>query len=229
MSLSPRRRKRSIKVLVIAPDRMTAEVLTNACGRGAGNLAVTTLVGASHADINQLPLQKPDVALIADEFEEGSQVGFEILRKLRASHRNTAAIMLLKSSSADAVIDTFREGARGVFYRDASLKTLSKCIRVVHGGQLWVGNRDVEHLISALRHTNPMRVTRATGLRPISVREKEVVQLVADGMSNRAIAKSLDLTEDTVRNRLYRIFGKLGISTRVELILYLSSQRDATN
>ena len=229
MAPSPRRLKTLINVLVVAPDNMTAELLTNAFSRGRSNFAVTTLIGASQAVSDKLPRYKSDVALISEELEDGSQAGFKILQKLRDSNHGTPAIMLLKSSRANSVIDAFREGARGVFYRNASLKALSKCIRTVHLGQIWVGNEDLEHLVGALHHTKPMHITDATGVALLTEREEEVVRLVADGMKNRAIAEKLDVTEHSIRNYLYRIFDKLGVSTRVELILYVFSQLDHAN
>jgi DNA-binding NarL/FixJ family response regulator len=229
MTPSSRRPKTPINVLVVAPDNMTAELLTNAFSRGRRNFAVTTLIGASQNVGDKLPRCKPDVALISEELEDGSQAGFKILQKLRDSNQGTAAIMLLKASRADSVIDAFREGARGVFYRNASLKALSKCIRTVHLGQIWVGNEDLEHLVGALHRTETVRITGATGVPLLTEREEDVVRLVADGMKNRAIAERLEVTEHSIRNYLYRIFEKLGVSTRVELILYVFSQRNPTN
>jgi DNA-binding NarL/FixJ family response regulator len=208
---------------------MTAELLTNAFSRGRSNFAVTTLIGTSNTVSDKLPRCKSDVALISEELEDGSQAGFKILQKLRDSNHDTAAVMLLKTSRADSVIDAFREGARGVFYRNSSLKALSKCIRTVHLGQIWVGNEDLEHLVSALHKTKPMHITDATGVALLTEREEDVVRLVADGMKNRAIAERLEVTEHSIRNYLYRIFAKLGVSTRVELILYVFSQRDQMN
>jgi DNA-binding NarL/FixJ family response regulator len=226
---SARRLKTPINVLVVAPDNMTAELLTNAFTRGRSNFAVTTLIGASQTVSDKLPRCKSDVALISEELEDGSQAGFKILQKLRDSNHTTAAVMLLKASRADSVIDAFREGARGVFYRNASLKALSKCIRTVYLGQIWVGNEDLEHLVSALHHARPMHITDANGAALLTEREEDVVRLVADGMKNRAIAEKLEVTEHSIRNYLYRIFEKLGVSTRVELILYVFSQRDMMN
>jgi two-component system nitrate/nitrite response regulator NarL len=226
---SPCRLKSPINVLVVAADNMTAELLTNAFSRGRSNFAVTTLIGASQNVSGELLRCKSDVALISEELEDGSQAGFKILQKLRSAHQGTSAIMLLRSSRADSVIDAFREGARGVFYRNDSLRALSKCIRTVHLGQIWVGNEDIEHLVGALQDAWPMRISDVAGAPLLTQREKDVVRLVADGMKNRAIAEELKVTEHSIRNYLYRIFEKLGVSTRVELILYVFSRRDRTN
>jgi DNA-binding NarL/FixJ family response regulator len=226
---SPRPTKTIINVLIVAQDNITAELLTNAFSHGRSNFAVTTLIGTSRTVSDKLPRCKSDVALISEELEDGPQAGFKILQKLQDSNHGTPAIMLLKSSRANSVIGAFREGARGVFYRNASLKALSKCIRTVHLGQLWVGNEDLEHLVDALHHTKPIHITDATGVGLLTEREEEVVRLVADGMKNRAIAEKLNVTEHSIRNYLYRIFEKLGVSTRVELILYVFSQHNHAN
>jgi DNA-binding NarL/FixJ family response regulator len=60
-------------------------------------------------------------------------------------------------------------------------------------------------------------------------REEDVVRLLADGLKNREIAQKLEVKEHSIRNYLCRIFEKLGVSTRVELILYAFSQRDRNN
>lgn len=229
MTSTQRRQKTPINVLVIAPDNMTAELLTNAFTRGRSNFAVNTLIGTSESVIGQLQQYKSDVALISEELEDGSEAGFRILQKLKGAGNNTAAVMLLRSSRANSVIDAFREGARGVFYRNSSLKALSKCIKTVHLGQFWVGNGDLEHVFGALHSRRTPRITGPDEVPLLTEREEDVVRLVADGMRNRDVAQQLGVTEHSVRNYLYRIFEKLGVSTRVELILYVLSQRNLAN
>jgi DNA-binding NarL/FixJ family response regulator len=60
-------------------------------------------------------------------------------------------------------------------------------------------------------------------------REEDVVRLVADGLKNREIAQRLKVKEHSIRNYIYRIFEKLGVSSRVELFLYAFSRRDSGN
>jgi DNA-binding NarL/FixJ family response regulator len=137
--------------------------------------------------------------------------------------------MLLKSSKPEHVVKAFRDGARGVFYRSHSLKSLSECIQAVHRGQIWASNEDLEHLIRALSHSNPLRLNNSNGMPLLTRREEDVVRLVADGLKNREIAQRLKVKEHSIRNYLYRIFEKLGVSSRVELILYAFSNRDLGN
>jgi len=227
---SLRRPKETIRVLIVTGDNMTAELLKSAFAheRKKG-FAVETLTGSSRKVIGELEAHKPHVALICEELQDGPEAGFKVLHKLRDSHHHTAAIMLLQSSKPDSVVGAFREGARGVFHRAHSLKALSKCIRTVHQEQIWAGNEDLEHLINALGHRKPLQFNDADGLPLLTRREEDVVRLVADGLKNREIAKKLNVAEHSIRNYVYRIFDKLGVSTRVELILYAFNQRDRGN
>ena len=74
--------------------------------------------------------------------------------------------------------------------------------------------------LKALGHTIPVHLRDAHGIELLSKREEEVVRLVAEGMTNREVSARLDLSEHTIRNYLFRIFDKLGVSSRVELVLY---------
>src|SRR5262249_5361294 len=78
-------------------------------------------------------------------------------------------------------------------------------------------------LLEALGEALPLRVIDARGTALLSRREQEVVRCVAEGLSNREIAQRLGLTEHTVKNYLFRIFDKLGVSKRVEVVLYAYS------
>jgi len=222
---SLRRPKERISVLVITGDNMTSELLRNAFAHSRKGFAVETMTGSSQSIIGGLATRKPDVALISEELQDGPRAGVRVLQNLQSSH-GTPAIMLLQDSKPEGVVTAFRGGARGIFYRTHSLKALSKCIRVVHKGQIWASNEDLEHLISALTQTKQLQINNPEGMPLLTRREEEVVHLVADGLKNREIAQQLKVKEHSIRNYIYRIFEKLGVSSRVELILYVFSHRE---
>jgi DNA-binding NarL/FixJ family response regulator len=215
-------------VLVVTPDNMTSELLKNAIAHRRKGFTVETLTGSSQKIIGELDAHKADVALISDELQDGPEAGMKVLQKTRNSN-GASAIMLLKSSKPEHVVKAFRDGARGVFYRSHSLKSLSECIQAVHRGQIWASNEDLEHLIRALSQSNPLHLNNSNGMPLLTRREEDVVRLVADGLKNREIAQRLKVKEHSIRNYLYRIFEKLGVSSRVELILYAFSNRDLGN
>jgi DNA-binding NarL/FixJ family response regulator len=220
--------KDRISVLVVTADNMTSELLKNAFAHGRNGFTVETLTGSSEKIIGELGAHKADVALISEELQDGPEAGIKVLQKTREGY-GTSAIMLLQSCKPERVVNAFRDGARGVFYRTHSLKSLSKCIQTVHQGQIWASNEDLEHLLNALTHIRPLDLNNSNGMPLLTRREEDVVRLVADGLKNREIAQRLKVKEHSIRNYLYRIFEKLGVSNRVELILYAFSQRDTAN
>ena len=111
----------------------------------------------------------------------------------------------------------------GIFCRGDSFAALPKCIRQVHNGQIWVNNGELEFLLELVIFVRPLKIQQTGGMARLTPRERDVVRLVADGMRNQAIAFKLNLSEHTIRNYLIRIFDKLGISSRVELVLYAFS------
>lgn len=175
----------------------------------------------NYADALRLAAQSgPQVAVISTQLEDGPLIGFKLLHQIRSSGLSTAAVMLTDENEPDLVIDSFRSGARGVFCRRNSLKSLSKCIRTVHSGQLWISNEQIEFLFKLITRLKPMQLRQTQHTKVLTKREADIVRLVAEGMRNSEIAVELNLVEHTVRNYLFRIFEKLGLSSRVELVLY---------
>ena len=217
------------RVLIVTGNNMSAEMLKSVLERGQKEFTVETLIGSSQKAIGKLEKPKADVIVICEDLEDGAHAGFRVLKSLRDSHQRCAAIMLLECRNGDCAIEAFRHGACGIFYRTNPVKALSKCIRVVHQGQIWAGNEDIKDILNVLSHLNQFQLKNADGMPLLTRREEEVVRLVADGLKNREIAQKLNLKEHSVRNYLYRIFEKLGVSTRVELILYAVNQWEKSN
>jgi DNA-binding NarL/FixJ family response regulator len=92
---------------------------------------------------------------------------------------------------------------------------------------VWANSEQLQYLIEAIAQVPSLRVVNASGFKLLTPREEQVVALVADGLSNREIAEELGLSEHTVKKYLFRIFDKLGISSRVELVLYAFSHGGA--
>lgn len=168
---------------------------------------------------------KPDVAIISGNLEGAQSRGFEILKGLRVAVPKTRTIMLLDFEECNLVVEAFRMGARGVFCRHDPLKMLSRCVRKVHEGQLWINATSLEFLLEALSKAPATHLVDACGTVLLSRREQDVVRWLVEGFSNREIGSELKISENTVKNYLFRIFDKLGVSSRVEVVIYAASQR----
>jgi DNA-binding NarL/FixJ family response regulator len=150
--------------------------------------------------------------------------GLDTLRELRTARPGIRAVVLLDSRKPEAILDAFRAGARGVFNRDSSIEMFCKCIRSVHQGQIWADSADVALVIEALASAPRVRLPAADGLNLLSKRECEVVQCLVQGLTNREIAERMGLSPHTVKNYLFRVFDKLGVSNRTELLFMTLSQ-----
>jgi len=168
-----------------------------------------------------------DVLLLDADGQGGSWQDMALLRRLHISFPKVAKILLLESLHREQVVNAFRSGARGLFcFAVSPFRALCKCIQVVHSGQIWATAQQIDYLIDLVTQVPSLRVVNAKGNTLVTPREEQVVALVAEGLSNREIAQELGLSEHTVKKYLFRIFDKLGISTRVELVLYAVNHGD---
>jgi DNA-binding NarL/FixJ family response regulator len=165
-----------------------------------------------------------DVALISATLADGPLMGFKALRHLRECAPGVKTVLLLDSPEPNLVLDAFRAGVKGIFCPSQSVfKALCKCVERVHAGQIWANSGELAHVLETFAKLAPMRVVDAGGSRLLTKREEDVVRLLSDGMQNREIAQELNLSEHTVKNYLFRIFDKLGVSSRLELVMYAMS------
>ena len=210
-----------IRVALAESNRMFGQILASLLRRDRG-LEVTDTT----ADPLLLLSGPPhDIVLISAVLDNDRQKAFEFVQELRLSSATTRAVMLLDTPRRDWVVEAFRKGARGVFCRCDSLKLLPKCVRSVHGGQIWANTEQIDCVFQAFAEAPVTRLVGADGEVLLSSREQQVVRFVAEGLSNREIAVRLHLSEHTVKNYIFHIFNKLGISNRVELVLYAANQR----
>ena len=172
---------------------------------------------------------EPHVALISSSLNRGGHKGLELSRQVRSRFPQAKVVILLDRSTRESVIDAFRAGAQGVFCRTGSLKLLRKCILCVHAGQVWANSREIQFLLESLCEVRHKPLVDARGLKLLSKREEDVLYCVVDGLKNREIAAQLHLSEHTIKNYMFRIFDKLGVSSRVEMILYALSQRSSSS
>ena len=209
-----------IKVLAAESTRMNSQLLADALAQDS-QLEVTGIEPKQAAILAAVAQQKPHVVLVSSALEDSGTQGFDLARQIAQNHPGTRVILLMDTSNPTAVVQGFRCGAHGIFSRTESSKSLAKCIHCVHAGQIWANSAELRYVLEALRESEPMRLVDSTGEALLSKREQDVVRCVAEGLSNREIATTLGLTEHTVKNYLFRIFDKLGVSSRVEVVLYV--------
>jgi len=215
-----------ISILVADSTRIHTQLLADAIGSDPG-LQVVASTASSQELLAALARVPVDIAVISHGLDNRPGRGLEVLREMRALRPDIKAVILLESSRAQDVLDCFRAGAKGIFSKHERLESLCKCIRCVHDGQIWARSVELDLALEALASTPVVRTTDYQGLELLSSREREVVQHLAAGMTNREIAEKLRLSPHTVKNYLFRIFDKLGVSSRVEVVLYALGNHSA--
>jgi DNA-binding NarL/FixJ family response regulator len=208
---------RFISVLVGENTRIHSQLLAEAISHDRG-LRVIGAVSTAAEFLSIAARRKPDVAVVSAGLGEDPICGLATLRQFHAEHPEVPAIVLLDSSRREVVLEAFRCGARGIFSKNESLEQLRKCVRSVHQGQVWANSREVRFALEALSAAPSIRAVNANGFEILSARELEVVQHLAEGMTNRGIGERMGLSPHTIKNYVLRIFDKLGVSNRVELL-----------
>jgi len=214
MPLSFATSSKTIGVLVADSNYMQSQLLASALRRRP-EFNVTCCEAKGNAILGTVVDKSVDVILL------NAKHGLNTVRTLHLSHPEIAKILLIDGSDRNTVIDAFRAGVRGLFcFSDSPFRLLCKCIQCVHQGQVWASNEQLQYLVETVTHVPSLRVVNSSGLKLLTPREEQVVALVADGLSNRDVARELGLSEHTVKKYLFRIFDKVGVSSRVELVLY---------
>jgi DNA-binding NarL/FixJ family response regulator len=162
-----------------------------------------------------------DVLLVNTDHGNDLQRDLAIVHHLHLLHPEIQKIVIVDSYDRRLTVDSFRSGVHGIFsFSESKFRDLCKCIHAVRAGQIWANSVQLHYLLDMAVQVPSLRVVTAKGTDLLTPREEQVVALVADGMSNREVAVELGLREHTIKTYLFRIFEKLGISSRVELVLY---------
>jgi len=164
---------------------------------------------------------KPDILLLDLRMPEKDGLG--VLEEVNFDSLPTRVIVLTAAEDDRDVVRAMRLGARGVVLKQSASDLLLKSIRKVYDGEIWLDNRMTAEVIDAFKKSSESGQRREKPL--LSDREKEIVQLVAQGFRNREIGEKLFISEQTVKNHLHNIFDKLGVSDRLELALYAIHHR----
>ena len=225
MQSNPGPEEQVIRVVVGDNTRIHAQLLADALRRDP-YLEVVGSTSQSQELIQTVSTQTVDVAVIGCNLDEQPLRGIAMLRELKTARPEMRTVVLLDSSKREVVLDAFRAGARGLFSRHEALETLSKCVRRVHEGQIWASTEQIGFAVETLATSPTVRAVDANGLSILSKRELEVVRCLAEGLTNREIAGRLGLSQHTIKNYLFRVFDKLGVSNRLEL-LYLTLAQPA--
>ncbi|MEU3744172.1 MULTISPECIES: response regulator [Streptomyces] len=160
------------------------------------------------------PALRPDVAVLDVRLPDGD--GISVCRELRSRMPEVACLMLTSFDDEDALLDAIMAGASGYVLKQIKGSDLVAAVRTVATGQSMLDPATTARLMHSLRDPEAAKPPEDERLAVLSDRERSVLDLIGEGLTNRQIAKRLYLSEKTVKNHISRLLGKLGVERRVQ-------------
>ena len=217
-----------VNVFIADTSHLVCELMAKALKDSHQRITVVGLATDSAGVRKGLGENSANVALISADLGDGCNTGLQVVREVRTSHPLIRIILLVDYDDRSTVVDAFRARVDGIFNRDEPFEMLCKCIHAVHEGQIWANSKQLRFVIE-LFGKREEQIKSATGRNLLTKREEVLAYCVAEGHTNADISRQLNLSEHTVRNYLFRVFNKLGVSNRLELALYVIAQRQASH
>lgn len=206
-----------IEVFVADSTPLSSQLIVLALQRDADLHAVDT---SRQLIVKAAEAVQPHVVILSYSSSEDSDIVKGILARSNASR----VIALVNGDDLTAEVNSLKWGARGIFWRSRPVEMLIQCVKHVHKGLVWINEAHLEVLLAEIARPSSALVD-ALGAELLSRREQEVIGHMKRGFSNREIAQAMRISESTAKNYIYRIFNKLGVSNRVEAVMYAGSQR----
>src|ERR1700685_1744745 len=163
----------------------------------------------------------PDVLLL--DLRMPNLDGLSALQALQQTNKRTRVIVLTASEDKNEFVQAMKLGCSGIVLKQTAPELIVKSIRKVHGGEIWLDSHTTAAVMRQFAAPGEISGGGSGKTRersPLSQREREIVQLVAQGYKNKEMAEKMFISEQTVKNHLHNIFDKLGVSDRLKLALY---------
>ena len=214
-------------VLVSEASKMYCDLLSMAFYAVRERFHIVGAASSTAEVLTVLQEYRPQIVIISDHLEDGRLAGIRILPEIRRINPDTRILLVMGAPDRELVIEAFRFGADGVFCRTSPFDLLCKSLDAISQGEIWATPSELRYVLDEFtRAPKPLKMDPAVEHR-MTRREADVARLAVDGLSNREIARELGLAEHTVKNYLFKIFDKLGVSNRVELVLSCLRQEQA--
>jgi DNA-binding NarL/FixJ family response regulator len=164
---------------------------------------------------------QPDLAIL--DVSMPGCTGVEVLKDIGSRNLRTRVILLTASAGDHQIVEAVERGVYGLMLKDAAADTLLECMRSVSAGRRWLPSDLVG---AALEREEEKRAKTGQVEAALTAREREIVSLVAEGRSNKEIARHLGVTDGTVKIHLHNIYRKLDVGNRTALTALSLSYRD---
>jgi DNA-binding NarL/FixJ family response regulator len=210
---------RLVRIVVAEREWFVREALASVFSRVSDLYLIGRVDNAERA-LELVDRLGPEVVIVEPQLPEMG--GLELARRLRDRHPRTAVIVMTTSQSEAEVIEALQAGASGyVVAKDSDPLRICETVRLVAGGATLLSAKIAGEILTRLARASSSCPADDYALTP---REREVLALVGDGLSNRQIGSALFITERSVKNHVRNIFLKLGVANRTSAAILARSQ-----
>ena len=164
--------------------------------------------------------EKPDVILL--DLDLGKELSIDFIADILAACTSSKVLILTGVIDEELHKRAMLNGARGILLKNQAGTTLLKAIKKVHQGEAWIDRTLTVKLLAEANKNNQLNLLEQKKINTLTVREREIIKLIAEGLVNKEIAKRLFVVEKTIRNHLTVIYSKLEVTSRLELAIYAS-------
>ena len=181
------------------------------------DLAVVGEAATAEEALARIPQARPDVAVLDVRLGGEAVTGIEVCREVRSSNPEVACIMLTSYADDEALFAAIMAGASGYVLKQINGPDLVSAIRRVASGESLLDPSLTTRVLERLRSPVPVETDQLADLTP---QERRILDLIADGMTNRQIGDAMYLAEKTVKNYVSHLLAKLGMQRRTEAAAY---------
>jgi two-component system response regulator DegU len=216
---------KKIRLLIIEDNRLLREGIT-AMINEQSDLKVVASLGTTENILQRIYTLKPQVALL--DLGLRNQNSLQIVKSVKKNSSGTKIIVMDLVPLHEDILEFVQAGVSGFLLKDATVDDFLKTIRSVAKGNKVLPphlteslfSQIVEHAITTTKKSNLIKSVRMTK------REKQVIKLIADGLTNKEIAQKLHLSTYTVKSHVHNILEKLALHTRVQIARYAHTNED---
>lgn len=164
--------------------------------------------------------KQPDIVLL--DLDLGKENGLDLIAGVLDAAPNARVIVLTGMRDPAVHERAVLQGAMGIVLKETALEIILKAIEKVYAGEVWLDRTMIASILNtrARANTSQEQNAREAKIATLTDREREIVQLIGEGLRNRVIAERLVISEATVRNHLTSIFAKIGVDDRFELVVF---------
>ena len=206
------------KVLVADDDPLTMAGITTLLDKT--NFTVVATVNTGAAVLDALPGARPELLILDNDMPERS--GLDVLRTLRSKGDNRPVVLLTSRLNDELAREAVKLSVNGIVIKSTAPRDLLVCLESVVQGRRWIDQEVMQRVMEQAMSPDAPR----DPFDALSARERAVASLVQRGLRNKEVASELGLTEGTVKVHLHKVFDKLGIRGRTELILHAQERGD---